>query len=208
MELSLQLRYFTLKGIQPFQNPMKFTYQDLIEDFEEAGDAAETFLTPLSTEHFRTRPAPGRWSPAECFDHLLHFKRNYLRSMEEAGRARESATAPGKEHFRPRLPARWVISFFEPPYRMKVKTLEPFEPVEADGLVRDEVLSDYLDQQDTFIMRLRGDLREQRDLEKVGVHHPLFSWLRMSPVECYAVILAHQRRHLWQAEQVLKVLGS
>lgn len=191
---------------------MEFTYQDLIEDFEEAAGSAESFLSSLSGGHFRMSPAPGRWSPAECFDHLLHFNRNYLRTMREADEAHDpgtsSAGAPRKEAFRPRLLARWTVTFFEPPYRMKVKTLKPFKPGGAEGLDLEEIRSDYLEQQKTFIERLRRDLREQRDLERVGVRHPLFSWIRMSPVECYAIVLAHQRRHLWQARQVVKVLKS
>ncbi|MDZ7772252.1 MAG: DinB family protein [Balneolaceae bacterium] len=187
---------------------MEFTYQDLIADFEEAGRSAENFLSSLSDEHFRTSPAPGRWSPAECFDHLLHFNRNYLRSMREADDGLEPAAAPAKKAFRPRLPARWVVSFFEPPYKMKVKTLDPFKPGEAVDLDREEILADYLELQQTFIGRIREEVRGQRDLEQVGVRHPLFPWLRMSLVECYAVILAHQRRHLWQAQKALKSLKS
>ena len=66
------------------------------------------------------------------------------------------------------------------------------------------MLNRYVSLQDTLI-RIMKEARDQRiDLSGAVTSHPLFGLLKMTAAECFAIVEVHQRRHQWQAEQVLK----
>lgn len=182
------------------------TYSQLIREFEQSSKDARRFAGETGGRLFLTRPAPGRWSPAECFDHLVHFNRGYHAEMSTAQERISPLPEQAEDSFRPRLVARWVIRFFEPPYRMKVKTLRPFYPGENAEMDPDGVMERYLETHGRFRGLLEEAASRRLDLEEVRVSHPIFGWLKMSLADCYGIILAHQRRHLWQAEQVVEAL--
>lgn len=184
------------------------TYSQLISDFEQSSEEARRFAGGTGERLFMTRPAPGRWSPAECFDHLVQFNRGYHSEMSRAEERISSLPEHARAAFRPRFIARLVIRFFEPPYRMKVKTLRPFHPGENADLEPDGVMEKYLETHARFAGQLERAAGRRLDLEEVRVSHPIFGWLKMSLADCYGIILAHQRRHLWQAEQVAETLGE
>lgn len=182
------------------------TYSQLIRDFEQSSEDASRFAGDAGDRLFMTRPAPGRWSPAECFDHLVQFNRGYHSEMSKAAERISSLPEGARAAFRPRLVARLVIRFFEPPYRMKIKTLRPFDPGANAELDPDGVMERYLETHARFAGQLERAAEQRLDLEEVRVSHPLFGWLKMSLADCYGIILAHQRRHLWQARQVAEAL--
>jgi len=82
---------------------------------------------------------------------------------------------------------------------MRFKSPKQFEPP-ASRYERDELLARWV----SIHERLLSLAEENADLDwkKIKVSSPVSSRIKLSSVGVFAVIGAHDRRHLWQAEQV------
>ena len=82
---------------------------------------ARQLVAGLSDAEFNRRPAAGRWSAAECLDHLNTVRK----TLPAIDRAITSAAARGLRSdgpFRYGWFARWMIRSFEPPPRRRSAT--------------------------------------------------------------------------------------
>lgn len=183
----------------------KFSYRWYINQFKEAKVTAEKFVLSMDETLFSQPPAEGRWSIAECYSHLINYGELYLDNMS-AGIAKMQTTGDPEQSFQPRWIVQKIVSFFEPPYKIKLKTVKAMRPDPVSGYNRMELLDEYINLQDRFIVQLEKAQHRHVDLSAVKVRHPLISFLKVTLTECFALAEVHQRRHQWQAKQTLQAL--
>lgn len=184
-----------------------YTYRWFINRFEEAKKRSVAFCRPIPTDLFLRRPAENVWCIGECYSHLNAFGEQYLRQIRGGVGKAGNMTVPDSGHpFTLRLLVKWVVWLYAPPYKMKMKTLKPFHPQSKADLDKDRVLEEYLDLQDALISEIRQAETARIDLDRIKVRNPLLRFIRMRLSECFAVVEVHQRRHMWQAEQILHQL--
>ena len=174
--------------------------QDRQRQFSEAKETARALAGGLTDEQFNWRPEPGRWSIAECLDHLNTTGSKLLPGMDAAiERARERERT-GSGPFRYGWLSRWFIRANAPlPADGKgMKTPKLYKPT-ADQLVG-RVLPAFVELQDQLIERLRA--ANGLDLARVKVASPVTKLLRISLGAWFAATAAHQERHLEQARRV------
>ncbi len=92
----------------------------------------------------------------------------------------------------------WVVRIAEPPPRGRVKAPRAFRPKEEQPL--DTVVTKFQELQDQIVERLRQ--ANGVDLWRTKIRSPAIALLKLSLGETFALLTAHERRHLWQAEQV------
>jgi DinB family protein len=161
---------------------------------------AAALCSGLSPAQFNWRPEPHRWSIAECLLHLNVGADVYTRLIEiatERGRARGvMATGP----FRYGFLSRWLLGSLEPPVRRRYKTPRQFYP--APGV--QHTVADVLIGFESAGRRWDECLRRANglDLARVKVPSPVLPLLRFQLGPLFAGQAAHERRHLWQGEQV------
>jgi hypothetical protein len=167
-------------------------------EFDAARDDARALLAGLDDATFNWRRAPGRWSMAECIDHLNITGRKYIRALDRAieeGRARNMV---GSGPFRYGLLERWMVRFMDAPPKLRIKAPKAFVPASEGRLA--ESLAAFVELQDQFQQCLgRAD---GLDFAKVKARSPVSKRIRFSLGAAFAAISAHQRRHLWQARQL------
>ena len=160
---------------------------------------ARQLVAGASDAEFNRRPAPGSWSAAECLDHL-----NTVRKILPAiDRAITSAGARGLRSdgpFRYGWFARWMIRSFEPPPRRRFRNPRLLEPAH-EPLSPDAVLREFLSLRDALTRRVWQ--ADGLDLERAIVVSPVSRFFRMPLGGYFAFLLAHDRRHLWQAHHAL-----
>ncbi len=154
----------------------------------------------LSDTQFSWRAAPGRWSIGDCFDHLNQTARAYVPVIDqtiERARAR-GLTSNGPFVHGPL--ERMFIRSMEPPPRYRVRGPRVFQPSSSSQRSVTAVSREFLAWQraiDERIARADGvDLRRARGPS------PAVPLIRWSLGAMLAVMLAHERRHLWQAREV------
>ncbi len=149
-------------------------------------------------------PAPGSWSAAQCLEHLNLSADSYFPIWQQvianAGPRKAESNAPYHADFWGRFLS-WIL---EPPARIRSKTVVHLQPTDCNEITT--VLAGFLDRQDRIIAALRRC--RGRAIDQVKIASPVDSRIRYSIWSSFLVNAAHERRHLWQAEQVIRKLRS
>ena len=178
--------------------------QDLLDQIDAADRTGAALAAGVTDEQFRWRPLEGRgWSIAQCLDHLGIMNKHYgaaVGSGIEDGRRRNLRYA-GRG--RPSFFGRRFIASFEPPARMKLKT--PRVALPPLDKPRDAVMRTYHESHD-LVRRLIVDAADV-DVNRATFQNPFIPLVRMRVATGLAILAAHDRRHLWQAEQVKRAPG-
>jgi hypothetical protein len=168
--------------------------QELLDARERARRLSEGLTETL----WATTPGPGRWSIAECLIHLNTTSERFIPIIDDAIReGRElgmRATAPPRRDLMGWLLATWL----EPPYRMRTRTTAPFVPARIEPMADVLERFDYL--QGELLVRM--DRSRGLPLERLRVVSPFNARVKYNLYSAFRLLPVHQRRHLWQAEQV------
>jgi hypothetical protein len=181
--------------------------------FEQLANEADAIAAPLSDAQFawnpsasapsalrRGKPARVGWSVAQCIDHLNVTARLYLPQLDEgiANAIRQGRYGEGP--FQYWWIARLFVRTLEPPPRLRSRTPAAFEP--PSGRTRREIMAAFRAYQVQYIDRLRQS--NGLDLARARVRSPAVRWLVMPLGSGFAAMVAHERRHLWQARRVIE----
>jgi hypothetical protein len=176
---------------------------DLSRQLDEATARAERLVAGVDVRRFSARPAPNAWSAAECLAHLNITTGAYLPVFDKA-LATPAATASDQEIFRKGLIG-WVLAWsIEPPYRLKTKTAARFVPGPVHFV--ETVATEFVSGQRQLKRRLAAF--EGRDLNRLKIRSPFNEKIAYNVYAAFVILLAHERRHLWQAEQTLLRLAG
>jgi hypothetical protein len=172
---------------------------DYRRQFEQLSADGDALVDPLNEIQFRWRPGPDAWSVADCLEHLNTTARLYLPTLDEgiADAIRRGLYAEGP--YRYNLVGRLIVKSTEPPARLKLKAPRSFHP-EPDR-ARNVIMAAFRAYQVQFIDRLRQ--ANGLDLARAHASSPVARWLRIPLGSAFALMTAHERRHLLQARRVL-----
>jgi len=146
-------------------------------------------------------PGLGTWSVGECLHHLNLTARGYLNVMTEAIEQGRSRGVTGRGPFRHGRLSMWMVRQLEPPVRRKYPAPRPSSPVERDGdLSLNEVVEEFVDHRRSLFRALEA--ADGLALDRVRVQSPFIRPLRFDLGIAFAMLAAHERRHLLQAERV------
>lgn len=182
----------------------EITHDGLVKKFKEAKYDAEQFLRNLDEHTAMKRPDATTWCAVECYDHLVKTGQIYLKLVQEAMEESGQTKNEKQGTFSTRLHVRLMIDSMEPPYTMKMNTFSDLVPERRTRLDKKSTMQEFLKLQDDFIAFLnhyRGF-----DLDAVTITSPFASFLKFRIHEAVLYIQAHQRRHMWQAKQVIDEL--
>jgi hypothetical protein len=146
------------------------------------------------------RLAPHSWSIAQCIRHLNLTTDAFLKAWHDG----ERVVLAG--HGAESRPYGWLLRrmlwSMEPPYRIKMKTQAGFQPGDVDnGLA---ALEAFVDRQPHVKEAARDACAF--DVTRSRVRSPFVSWMRYPLGFSFDLFAAHERRHLWQATEIERVL--
>lgn len=179
--------------------------QDYVRQLDAVKTDAQGFVPGLADAQFQWRPEPGRWSVAECLDHLNVSVRATFPAFDRAMDEARAKGLMGQGPFKYGRFASWMIGSMEPPPKRRFRTFKVFMPGPTAGRPATDILSEFLAVRDGLIERLRR--AEGLDLKRAKVTSPASRFFRMSLGAYFAFVIAHDRRHLWQARQVMAAPG-
>ena len=157
----------------------------------------------LSEEDWNQRPGPGRWSAAECVEHLNLTSKAYLALLPDAVARARKRGGPAQKHYR-RDALGWFMSTMIGPLRhvgkfriMRVKTTPKFVP--KAGRARTEILSDFVRLQAELAALIRSG--DGLPLDQVKIVSPFGGRMKYSAYSALVIVVRHQHRHIQQAEE-------
>lgn len=183
-----------------------YSYNQLAELFGRDLDRINEFHD-IPEDLISLKPDPSTWSASEALKHIIKFNELYMEQMDHAVEANDPVKAQ-KEQFKPRFLFRPVIRFFEPPYKVKVKTIAPMYPNNSNDTDPKKPIDELAKMNQNLISRIETYRDQQLDLDRIKGSNPILKWVPMSLSEFLLLLEAHQRRHFWQIEQILLKLSG
>lgn len=196
----------TVKGF-PFEiaitqrRSSTFQLASLLEQFHRATREANKLVLGHSADDLTNRWESNSWSVMQCLDHLARTSLSFLPSISRA-----VATAPELNSNRPLRTgaiALLLIRNLEPPYRLRYKAIPQLAPQETDF---EAAWSNFKKSQSQLSEAVRSTAGLA--IDKVRVQCPVYARMTYNVYGAFRMLAAHQRRHLWQMQQVLSVLDG
>jgi DinB superfamily len=176
---------------------MHLEAQRFSKEVNDCRRRAEQLVSGLTAQQLTQRPEPSRWSIAECLAHL-NITGNVVQKLSSAAVARAHAGVRKGKAFPIGPRARLLIWIAEPPPKFRIpapKGIVP--PVEFPDPTA--LLAEFMTVQGCWEKLMKAG--ERVDLSKIKVGS-LFSPFRCRLSGGLLWMMAHQRRHLAQAENV------
>ena len=177
----------------------------MIEQLEAVKAEGRAVTDGLSDAQLNWKPGAESWSVAECLQHLNvsvgHTLPAFDRAISEARAKGKTGAGPFKYGWF----SRWMVASMEPPPKRRMGTFKIFSLPAGATYRGADVLEEFFRIRDELARRVRES--DGLDLAKVRVISPVNRLLRL-PLGAYlAFVIAHDRRHLWQARQVRNSSG-
>jgi hypothetical protein len=171
----------------------------VITDTLDAVDLeAGKLVADLDDAQLNWRPEDGRWSIAQCLDHLTTTNGIYLDALRAGAARARTADLARRGPIQPGLLSRMFINAMGPSARLRFPAPSAALPVPRKP--KEEVLPAFL--------RIQEDVRAfaqacaDLDLNRARFVNPFVKGIRFSVGTGLLVIAAHDRRHLEQARRV------
>lgn len=181
-----------------------FNKKDLLSGLHDRAELIRNNLQPflrLPDEHLLTRPAPGKWSVAEIFEHLNLMHGVLLQSV---GKAMHKAPINARESFNSGWIGGQIYRWTMPRPDGTVFPLKSPRRFHAGAgpLQPKKVLNRFMDQLDEYDHVL--ELCHYVDLQKIKLSFVFPRGLKLRLGDGLRFIVAHCERHLLQARHVLE----
>jgi hypothetical protein len=173
----------------------------VLDQVESVTRKTRGLVAGRSVAHLTTRLTPTSWSVAQCLDHLALTTTAVLPAISEAiVRAPRLTT---NRALKTGALTRLFLRKLEPPYRLRLSVHSSFVPRQQDFNSAWDVFEESQAQL-TKTMRAAIGLA----IDEVIVESPVYARLSYNVYGALRMLAAHQRRHLWQIEQILKTLDG
>ena len=186
--------------------PMDYTTISLVDVRAEldaiAADASAAFGR-LDARQINWKADASSWSVAQCLEHLLTANRQMVEMADQALDATRGRTLWQRLPIWPGLLGRMLVRTQSPNATRRFKAPGKAQP--AASALDTGIVARFVDQQRELIAKL--DASATRDLAGVVMASPFLGIVTYSVLDGWRLIVAHERRHVQQAKQVMATPG-
>jgi hypothetical protein len=172
------------------------------KELSEATHRAWTLVQSTDGRLFTVRPNTSSWSAAECLSHLSISTQLFLPALQKAIDDARKRGLVAKKSPRMDVVGRVLRWFLEPPIHQRMKTSAPFVPRSVRA--KAEAFGEFAALQSKLVELLT--VARDVDIGHVKIVSPFDRRVRFNVFSAFRIVVAHQRRHLWQAEQAVAAL--
>jgi hypothetical protein len=176
-----------------------FQLAGLVEQIQRATHEAKKLVFLRSAHDLTSGLESGSWSVAECLDHLARTTLWFLPAISKATSIAPKLTT--SRSFRTGTIATLLIRNLEPPYRLRYKVLPQLVPQEKNFEPAWSAFEESQSRLSESVLSATG-----LAIDKVKVQCPVYARITYNVYGAFRMLTAHERRHLWQIEQILKAL--
>ena len=156
----------------------------IVAEAEDNSDAARRLVSGLSEAQLNWKPAPDKWSIAQCLDHLAVTSRKFDPYFTAAiARARQKWPVTSSPSYRPTLIGGWLIKQVTPETGRSLPAPKVFRPSESSNI--QGALESFLKQQERFLAFVRET--DGVDYNKTRLRSPVTPLMRYSLADAFVV---------------------
>ncbi len=174
----------------------------LIVQLNEVSRQVKETFAPLNTTQLNWKPAPNKWSIAQCLDHLMVSNSTYYPEFDRIIKQQPFTNWWGKIPFLPALAGKMLLDGVKPTSTIPLPAPGNFTPSNSD--IPDTIVQDFDRMQQTFIGYFTR-LQTIPEHERVLVTSPVARFITYSLKDCLNILTFHEQRHLQQALRVMKM---
>jgi len=176
---------------------------DLVSEVDQIAAAVRERFGALSREQLAWHPGPKHWGVGHCLVHIARTNELYRATLADTLRTARSEGRTATGPLVGRWFGRWFTRAMAPGGGIKVRTKDVLRPRYA--AVQEGALEMFLAEQ----VRFRSLVIEARglDLDSARLVSPVSGLVRLSASDVLRALVAHEWRHLAQAERVLAEEG-
>ena len=180
---------------------LQYTPEEYVAELQRQTRQAASLVQGLGLPSLNWQPMAGKsWSVGQCLDHLTRTNTLSLNAMRAAVEENRDQLEPRQKALQPSGPlTRFYAKFSEPPPKVKLPAPRKLAP---PSQLAEDVAANFAGTQNglvEFVQQYGG-----ADLGDVKYNNSLVSDLRITIDTGLVILAVHNRRHLWQAEQVRK----
>ena len=176
--------------------------QAITDEYESAGLRLRQLLETVPAGRWTERPAPERWSIAECVAHLNLTTEGFRPLVEVALAEGRRRGGPAPQRYRRDLIGYLMWRTAGPPARARVKTTAPFVPRSTAAPA--ELVAEFERLQAEQLRWVAA--ADGLPLGSLRITSPFNARLKYNLYSLLTILPRHEHRHLWQAERVWEVL--
>ena len=187
-------------------DPMDYTTISLVDvrtELDAIAADAGTACGRLDARHINWTADASRWSVAQCLEHLLTANRQMVEMADQALDATRGRTLWQRLPIWPGLLGRMLVRTQSPNATRRFKAPGTAQP--AASALDTGIVARFVDRQRELIAKL--DASATRDLAGVVMASPFLGIVTYSVLDGWRLIVAHERRHVQQAKQVMATPG-
>jgi|SRR4030095_6290078 hypothetical protein len=170
--------------------------------FTLARDARNEF-SRLNVEQLNWKPAPQRWSVAQCFDHLVTTNASYFPTFDAVVNGQKRTTVIERFPLLPKVWGNLLIKSLDPTTTRKMKAPGRFQP--SSSAISGSIIEDFVAHQTKVAEAI--DATSKFDPERIVITSPAASMITYSLMDAFRIIVVHEKRHFQQAQRVTQEPG-
>ena len=189
-----------------YERVMSRSHDGLLNLIAEAGhiaaEAQQTF-GELTAQQLNWKPNAETWSISQCFDHLITANKAYFPTIEQIIKGEKRRTFWESLPVLPTFFGWMLIKYLSPESTRKLKAPDVFKP--SSSVIDPDIIKNFVKQQNrlTFLMKETAKL----DLHRTKITSPAVRFVTYSLMDCYTILVVHEKRHFQQAKRVLDAEG-
>ena len=177
---------------------MNVSWSKVNQELQDIRSRTEQLIQGLGPEQLTRRPESGGWSIAECIGHLNMTAVAIQPLIDSVIKQGKDSKIVGKGPFKTGAIGGLLLWIAEPPPKFKIKAPKTVAPAATVGDPT-HLIAEFIRFQDEWARLVRD--AEGLDRNKIKLKtFPRLPAMRLAASLPW--MMAHQRRHLWQAEGV------
>lgn len=167
-----------------------------------ARDVQSTF-GHLNAEQLNWKPSAEQWSVGQCLDHLVAANGQMLSAFDPIISGTKQTTFIERLPFWPSLWGRMMVKIVSPQGTRKFKAPPGAAP--SSSKLDPQIVRKFADLQQEVSRKIKAV--ENMNPDKIIITSPFAGFITYSLLDTCRIIVAHERRHIAQAERVMAMNG-
>jgi hypothetical protein len=181
----------------------RLTAQQVYDEVEAIAKDVQGRFGHLTSTQINWKARQDSWSIGQCLDHLIAINREYYPTFDRILRGEYGRSLLHRVPSLPAMYGRMMIQSLSPDSRRTFKAPSTAQP--ASSAIAADIVQRFVTHQRELVEKMRT--LEAKDSSKTIITYPFARVIVYSLLDAFRLIVAHERRHLLQAQRVASAVG-